>query len=78
VDPRCEAVGGSGIFAVGDCASIDVQSDCKKKLLNLCNCFCLEFPGGAKKKLLLKANEAALKESEQGVWPLSPHQEQRM
>jgi NADH:ubiquinone reductase (non-electrogenic) len=67
VDSRCEVIGGSGIFAVGDCADIDVQSEYKKKLLDLYKRFDLEFPGGTEKKLSLKANEAVLKELELSI-----------
>jgi NADH dehydrogenase FAD-containing subunit len=67
VDSRCEVIGGPGIFAVGDCADVDVQSEYTKKILDLYNRFDSEFPGGSESKLSLEANEAVLKELELGI-----------
>jgi hypothetical protein len=67
VDSRCQVIGGPGIFAVGDCADIDVQSEYTKKVLDVYNRFDSEFPGGTESKLSLKANEVVLKELELGI-----------
>jgi hypothetical protein len=67
VDSRCEVIGGPGIFAVGDCADIDVQSEYTMKILDFYTRFESEFPGGTDSKLSLKANEAVLKELELGI-----------
>jgi len=62
-DSKCQVIGAPGIYAVGDCADIDVQVEYEQKVCDIIDALKQKFPeGGNGEQLSMLANEVLVQE----------------